>query len=189
MYVVIEGIDTAGKSTQLDILKTKFSNAIFTKEPGATKLGEKLRAMALGGEASSPIAEMFLFLADRAEHTKEVIIPNKDGFIISDRSLISGISYAQDENTDKLIELNILATQNHLPSHAILLELSREELISRLSQKENDAIELRGIDYLLNIQHRMKETILKLNINHIFIDAGLKIDDIAKQIEDFLNVK
>jgi dTMP kinase len=66
MYVSIEGIDTAGKSTQLNILEKKFPNAIFTKEPGGTALGIKLRAMALGGEAKSSIAEMFLFLADRA---------------------------------------------------------------------------------------------------------------------------
>ena len=45
------------------------------------------------------------------------------------------------------------------------------------------------IDYLINIQNRMKETIKKLNVNHIFIDASLKIEDIAKTIEDFLNVK
>ena len=61
MYVVIEGIDTAGKSTQLDLLKKKLPNAIFTKEPGGTTLGLKLRTMALNGEAKSKIAEMFLF--------------------------------------------------------------------------------------------------------------------------------
>ena len=94
MYVVIEGIDTAGKSTQLEILSKKFSDAIFTKEPGATKLGSKLREMALNGEAKSKIAEMFLFLADRAEHIEEVIKPNIDKMIISDRSVISGIAYA-----------------------------------------------------------------------------------------------
>ena len=45
MYIVIEGIDTAGKSTQLDILKQKYTDAIFTKEPGGTKLGIKIREM------------------------------------------------------------------------------------------------------------------------------------------------
>ena len=65
MYVVIEGIDTAGKSTQLDILKKNHPQAIFTKEPGGTKLGLTLRELALSGKASSPIAEMFLFLADQ----------------------------------------------------------------------------------------------------------------------------
>ncbi|GGD38180.1 thymidylate kinase [Malaciobacter pacificus] len=188
MYVVIEGIDTAGKSTQLDLLQKKFKDAIFTKEPGGTQLGVKLRAMALGGEAKSKIAEMFLFLADRAEHIEEVIKPNINNTIISDRSVISGIAYASQLDIDKLVDLNLIATENILPSHVILLELTPEELKFRLSQKENDSIELRGIDYLINIQNRMKITLEKLNINYIAIDASLKIEEIEKKIEDFLNV-
>jgi dTMP kinase len=188
MYVVIEGIDTAGKSTQLDLLLKKFPQAIFTKEPGGTPLGVKLRAMALGGEAKSKIAEMFLFLADRAEHIEEVIKTNKGNTVISDRSVISGIAYASQLNIDKLVELNLIATDNILPSHVVLLKLTPEELKYRLSQKENDSIELRGIDYLINIQNRMEETLKKLNINYIIIDASLKIEEIEKRIEDFLNV-
>ena len=187
MYVVIEGIDTAGKSTQLELLSNKYKEAIFTKEPGGTDIGIKLRAMALNGEAQSKIAEMFLFLADRAEHIEEVVIKNEKKMVISDRSMISGIAYASIFELDKMIELNLLATNNVLPTHAILLELTPEELKYRLSQKENDAIELRGIDYLINIQNRMKETITKLGVNHLFIDASLKIEEIEKQIEDFLN--
>ena len=189
MYVVIEGIDTAGKSTQLDLLKNRYSDAIFTKEPGGTPLGVKLRTMALNGEAQSKIAEMFLFMADRAEHIEEVIKGNKDHTIISDRSIISGIAYASQLPIEKLVELNLIATDNTLPSHVILLELTPEELKYRLSQKENDSIELRGIDYLINIQNRMKETIKRLNINHIIIDASLKREEIEKSIEDFLNAK
>ncbi|WP_108061015.1 dTMP kinase [Poseidonibacter lekithochrous] len=189
MYVVIEGIDTAGKSTQLDLLQKKYSDAIFTKEPGGTQIGVKLRAMALNGEAKSGIAEMFLFLADRAEHIEEVVISNEDKMVISDRSMVSGIAYASIFELEKMIELNLLATNNVLPTHAVLLELSAEELTYRLSQKENDAIELRGIEYLMNIQNRMKETIIKLGINHLFVDASLKIEEIEKEIEDFLNGK
>ena len=189
MYAVIEGIDTAGKSTQLDLLKNKFPEAIFTKEPGGTELGIKLRAMALNGEAKSKVAEMFLFMADRAEHIEQVIKPNKNNTIISDRSIISGIAYSTQLKIDQLIELNLIATDNTLPSHVILLELTPQELKYRLSQKENDSIELRGIDYLLNIQNRMKETIKKLNINYIFIDASLKIEEIEIKIEEFMNVK
>jgi dTMP kinase len=59
----------------------------------------------------------------------------------------------------------------------------------KLPQKPNDSIEKRGLDYLLDIQARLKETILKLNIKHIFIDASLNIDEIAKKIEDFINAK
>ncbi len=187
MYVVIEGIDTAGKSTQLEILKDKFTQAVFTKEPGGTKLGVKLRELILNGEASSKTAEMFLFLADRAEHTKNVIIPNLNNLIISDRSLISGIAYALTKDISELIALNKIATKNTFPQKVILLELSREELIRRLSKKPNDSIEKRGVEYLLDIQNRLKEIILQLNINHIFIDASLDIQNIAKKIEDFIN--
>lgn len=187
MYIVIEGVDTAGKSTQLNILKKNFPDAIFTKEPGGTEIGIKLRKMALNGEAKSKVAEMFLFLADRAEHIEEIILPNKNKKVISDRSIISGISYASNLPLDMVTNLNLIATSNTLPSHVILLELSKEELSKRLNNKTNDSIESRGIDYLLDIQNRMKETIKKLNLNYIFIDASCSIKEIAKKIEDFIN--
>lgn len=189
MYVAIEGIDTAGKSTQLALLEKRYKNAIFTKEPGGTDLGIKLRQMALNGEAKSKLAEMFLFIADRAEHIEEVIKPNINNTIITDRSIISGIAYASTLELDELIELNLIATQKIVPSHVILLELTPKELEYRLSLKENDSIEQRGIQYLIDIQNKMKETIKKLDIKHLFIDASLKIEEIEKQIEDFLNVK
>ncbi len=187
MYVVIEGIDTAGKSTQLEILAKKYKEAIFTKEPGGTQIGIKLRQMALNGEAKSKLAEMFLFLADRAEHIYEVILANKDKMVISDRSMISGIAYAKNLSLQTVIDLNLIATNNTLPTHVILLKLSKEELQNRLSKKEHDSIEARGIDYLLEIQNRMEETIKKLNLNYRFIDASLSIEEISKDIEDFLN--
>ena len=187
MYVVIEGIDTAGKSTQLDILKQKFPDAVFTKEPGGTDIGVKLRTMALNGEAKSKIAEMFLFLADRAEHIEEVVKPNIDKKVISDRSVISGIAYALNMPIEQVVSLNKIATDNIMPSHVVLLELTKEELTKRLSGKSNDSIESRGIDYLIDIQNRMKQTVQELNLNHIFIDASLSIEEIAKKIEGFIN--
>ena len=187
MYAVIEGIDTAGKSTQLEILQKNHPDAIFTKEPGGTEIGIKLRQMALNGEAKSKIAEMFLFLADRAEHIEEIILPNKDKMIISDRSVISGISYASSLPLEVVTSLNLIATSNILPSHVILLELTTEELKKRLAGKSNDSIESRGIDYLIDIQNRMKKTVEMLNLNHIFIDASLSIEEIAKKIEEFIN--
>jgi dTMP kinase len=187
MYVVIEGVDTAGKSTQLDILSQKFPKAILTKEPGGTDIGIKLRQMALNGEAKSKLAEMFLFLADRAEHIEEVIKPNENAMVISDRSVISGIAYANHMPLEIVTSLNLIATSNILPSHVILLELSQEELTQRLGNKSNDSIESRGIEYLLDIQQRMKQTVELLKINHIFINASLSIEEIAKKIEDFIN--
>ena len=182
MYIVIEGIDTAGKSTQLDLLRENYINAIFTKEPGGTVVGQEIRSMVLDGDISSKAAEMFLFLADRAEHFTKVIKPNMDKLIISDRSFISGISYAKEYDVDKLYELNMIALENMKPDLIVVLVLSRDDLTYRLSQKSHDKIELRGIDYLLDIQNNMINILKNLEMNHLVIDAAKDIDEINKII-------
>jgi len=186
MYLILEGIDTAGKSTQLDILKQKYPMAIFTKEPGGTALGTKIREMVLGGEATSKVAEMLLFLADRAQHSFEIVKQHPDDMIISDRGVISGIGYAKDIPMELAISLNLIALNGTVPTKIILLELTKEELEFRLSQKDNDAIEKRGSEYLLEVQSRMKEAIKELNFDACFIDAKLSVSEIAKQIQDFI---
>ncbi len=192
MYVIIEGIDTAGKSTQLDILKQKYPEAIFTKEPGGTQIGSKLREMVLNGEAKSKVAEMFLFLADRAEHSFEIVKKHRDEIVISDRGFLSGIAYAKTAPLEIAISLNIMALNGAMPNKIIILELSKEELEYRLSQKEQDSIEKRGSAYLLEIQQRMINAIEMINnmgevkIDLLRVDAKQPIDLIATQIEQFL---
>lgn len=192
MYIVIEGIDTAGKSTQLEILKKKHPEAIFTKEPGGTELGVKLRQMVLNGEAKSKVAEMFLFLADRAEHSFEVLKKHRDEIIISDRGFLSGIAYAKTAPLEIAISLNIMALNGAMPEKIIILKLTPEELEHRLSQKEHDSIESRGIQYLLDIQSRMIEAIELLNtisekkIDVCIIDASKTINEISHEIDNFL---
>jgi dTMP kinase len=187
MYIAIEGIDTAGKSTQLDILKSKYKDAIFTKEPGGTELGKDLREMVLSARAKSKIAEMFIFLADRSEHFEEIIKTNKNHMIISDRSFISGIAYAKDFPLEMVLKLNAIALDNTYPDKVIMLELKKDELVKRLSLKENDGIESRGIDYLLEIQQRMRSVIEGLDLSYLIIDASTPIDEIEIKIEDFIN--
>lgn len=192
MYVIIEGIDTAGKSTQLDILKEKYPDAIYTKEPGGTPIGMKLRTMALNGEAKSHIAEMFLFLADRAEHNFEIVKNNPNKMIISDRGFLSGIAYAKKVPLELSIDLNLIALDGTLADKIIILQLPKETLKQRLNSKSQDSIEQRGIEYLLDIQTRMIQTIELFNkkegidIDTLIIDASKPIEDIAKEIEVFL---
>jgi len=192
MYVVIEGIDTAGKSTQLEILQQKYPEAIFTKEPGGTEIGLKLREMVLNGKAKSKVAEMFLFLADRAEHSFQVVKKNPDSVIISDRGFLSGIAYAKTAPLEIAISLNIMALNGAMPDKIIILELTKEELEYRLSQKEQDSIEKRGSQYLLDIQSRMIEAINMINsmgskqIELLILDAKKTREELAEEIEKFL---
>lgn len=191
MYIAIEGIDTAGKSTQINNLKKHFPHAIITKEPGATDIGKEIREMVLSARTKSKKAEFLLFLADRAEHIKEVIEPNINEMIISDRSAVSGVAYAlvQGEIDKKdLVALNNFATNSIYPQKVFLLKLTKEELEYRLSQKELDGIELRGSEYLLNIQDAIIEAASLLNLELVLIDATQNIDSITQEILNNINL-
>jgi len=185
MYIAIEGIDTAGKSTQISNLAKHYPDAIITKEPGGTEIGKEIREMVLSAKTKSKKAEFLLFLADRAEHMKEVIEPNLDKMLISDRSAVSGVAYAliQGEiSQTAIVHLNRFATDGIYPNKVFLLRLTKEELEFRLSQKELDGIELRGSEYLLNIQESIIKAAGLLNLELITIDATKSREDITKEI-------
>lgn len=185
MYIAIEGIDTAGKSTQIARLEKAYPDAVITKEPGATKIGEKIRDIVLSGEVQSAKAEFLLFLADRAEHMQEVVRPNLDKLVISDRSVVSGVAYAMVQESisqTAILHLNRFATDGNYPEILFLLQLSEKELTFRLSQKELDGIELRGTAYLLDIQNALIEAAKLLEIELVIIDASNTIEAITEEI-------
>ncbi len=187
MYIAVEGIDTAGKSTQINLLKKEFKNALFVKEPGYTKLGRKLREIIFNDDISKK-SELFLFLADRSELIEKTIKPNLNNLIISDRSVISGIAYAMPFfDFDILVNLNHFATNSIFPQKVIILKLDKDTLIYRLSQKQNDNIEKRGINYLLNIQNNLIQTCNRLEIPYILIDASKPVDEINFRIKKIIN--
>jgi len=185
MYIAIEGIDTSGKSTQIQKLQENLPDAITTKEPGATDIGKEVRDIVLSAKTQSKKAEFLLFLADRAEHIKEVIEPNLGKMIISDRSVVSGVAYAliQGEISETaIVHMNRFATDGIYPEKVFLLKLTKEELEYRLSQKKLDGIELRGAEYLLKIQDAIIKATQLLKIELVTIDATKSIDEITKEI-------
>lgn len=191
MYILFEGVDTSGKTTQIELLKKEYPKSIVTKEPGGTPLGLKIRSMILHKGVSNHITELFLFLADRAEHFEKVIKPNSDRLIISDRGFISGIAYAltnhKDLELDFLLTLNKFALSNKLPDLVILFKTNKELIISRIGEKQEDMIEKRGIAYLLQVQSNMEKVLQKLDINYHTIDSSNSIEDIQKQIKALID--
>ena len=191
MYILFEGIDTCGKSTQIDLISQKYPEIIVTHEPGGTPFGKKAREILLSDALASKRAELLLFLADRAEHYQEVIAPNKDKVIISDRGFLSGIGYALangDFDFDELVSLNKFALEGHFPDKVILFLTDMKTLEERTSAKILDGIELRGLEYLLTVQEHMKESIIKLGIPHLFVDATDDIENIHQTILTYLKV-
>ncbi len=191
MYILFEGIDTCGKSTQIELLAQKHPEILLTKEPGGTSFGIKAREILLADSLASKRAELLLFLADRAEHYEEIIEPNRDKIVVSDRGFVSGIGYALangDFDFEELVKLNRFALKEHFPDKIILFLTNMETLQERTSAKTLDGIELRGLEYLLTVQEHMKESIIKLGIPHLFIDATESIESIHQSILTYLKV-
>lgn len=190
MLVTFEGIDTVGKSTQIELLREIYPNAIITKEPGGTKFGQNIRELILNGEDISFKAEVFLFLADRAQHYEKVIKPNLNALILSDRGFISGISYAManepDLDIEKLISFNSFALDGNFGDKFIFFEIDEETLLKRVNLKTKDNIEKRGVEYLLRVQDYMKIIFKNSKFEILNINANDEILKIHEQIKEFI---
>ena len=207
MYILFEGIDTCGKSTQIELVAQYFNgirgfspekskakaivstetDIIITKEPGGTAFGKKAREILLADSLASKRAELLLFLADRAEHYQQIVKQNKNRTVISDRGFLSGIGYALangDFEFDYLVELNRFALEGNFPDLIVLFIIDIETLKERTSQKILDGIELRGLEYLILVQKHMQESLEKLDIPYLLIDATDTIESITKSITD-----
>ncbi len=190
MYILFEGIDTCGKSTQIERIAKKFENVIVTKEPGGTPFGIQAREILLQDSLTSKIAELLLFLADRAEHYTQIIKPNRDKLILSDRGFLSGIGYALangDFSFEHLVELNKFALEEQFPDLIVLFITNMETLKERLGEKELDGIELRGLEYLISVQHQMKESLEKLELPYLLINATDSVESIEQTIAQHIS--
>ncbi|MGI0406510.1 dTMP kinase [Helicobacter himalayensis] len=188
-YVTLEGIDTSGKSTQIKNLANYYPHAVFSREPGGTSLGEKVRNIVLNDKLDV-MSELFLFLSDRAQHYSEVLEPNLEAhkLIITDRSLISNMAYAKNLSDTQLLECNHIATRGLKPHLCILFYLDEENLKARLGDKASDSIEKRGVSYMLEIQKRLEFYANLLEVRTIKIDATLPIPMITKNITSHIDM-
>lgn len=141
-FISFEGLDGAGKTTQVELLG-RWLDAhkvahIRTYEPGGTPLGSKIRQLLFHHPelTITPLAETFLFQADRAQHFATVILPALDAgtLVISDRCFDSSIAYqgaVREVGTEIVAELSLLATQGHTPDLTILLDLEPAQVQAR----------------------------------------------------------
>ena len=191
MYILFEGTDGVGKSTQIARLAAAYPQAIVTKEPGGTKLGENLREILLKENDLDKRAEILLFLADRAEHFGKIIKPNLDKMILSDRGFVSGMAYALaggNFSFEELLSLNKFALQGNFPQKIVFFKADESTLRSRLnSRAQVDGIEARGFGYLLKVQDAMEEILQKLDVRYVTIDAAMDEEKITNLIKEFIN--
>lgn len=191
MYVAFEGVDCVGKSTQITLLKPVFKEAVFVAEPGGTALGLHLRKLLLTKPYElSKKSEFLLFLAARAQLYEEFLKYNQNRLIISDRSFISGMAYT-DFDKDLLFMFNNFALQGFFPKKIIFLKGTKELIASRLSQKNLDNIEQRGIEYFLKVQENLCSVLeflqKEIALEILSLDAQESVENLHTKIKEFIN--
>jgi len=140
--ISFEGLDGAGKSTQMRLveqwLTSRSISYIHTREPGGTPFGVEIRRILFNHPefTITPLAEAFLFQADRAQHFSTVILPAlEEGIhVLTDRCFDSSIAYqgvAGGVGADLVMHISMLATQNHVPNLTILLDLDPSQVHAR----------------------------------------------------------
>ncbi len=146
--ISFEGLDGAGKTTQLLLLETWLARQqipyLLTREPGGTALGSEIRQLLLYRPelALSPLAEAFLFQADRAQHFVTVVEPQlaSGTLIVSDRCLDSSIAYqgaGRGLGVEFIEQLSLLATQGRVPDLTILLDLDPDRVQVRTDNTQD----------------------------------------------------
>ena len=155
-FIVFEGGDGSGKSTQarslLRRLRRRGIKAMRTHEPGGTPLGQSLRHLLKSGEPMTPISELMLFEAARAQLIHQVIKPFLDqgGVVIADRFTSSTVAYqGYGRGLDReLIErLNREATGGLEPDLTVLLDLPVETALARKGGGQVDTFDDAPVDF------------------------------------------
>jgi dTMP kinase len=137
MFITFEGIEGTGKSTQItkvrEYLESMGREVFLTLEPGGSRVGQELRKMLLHVDSKdiTPITELFLYLADRAQHIGQVIRPELEAgkIVLCDRFADSTIvyqGYGRGLDTTMLKHLNEVAVDGLWPDLTVLLDIDPE---------------------------------------------------------------
>ena len=155
-FIVFEGLDGSGKSTQSGSLSRRLRRrglpSLLTREPGGTPLGEVLRRWLKGRRRLSAVAELSLFIAARTQLVQEVVKPALDAgvTVVADRYAASTVAYqgyGREMDLALVHELNRAATGGLIPDLTVLLDLAPETALGRKSGELSDAFETAPSDF------------------------------------------
>lgn len=200
MFISFEGIEGSGKSTVLRLLdqhlQTGGYSVCVTREPGGCSLGRGLRALLLDARTQGlrNRAELFLFLADRAQHVSEIIRPALEAgqIVLCDRYVDSTVAYqgyGRGMDPDQLTAINRLATGDLMPDVTFLLDLDPETGLGRAGRRNEAAdtviSEGRFESESLRFHDRVRQGYLELAAaapeRIIIIDAACSPEDVFLQ--------
>ncbi len=195
--ISFEGIDGAGKSTQIQMLAAKYRShhqpVVIVREPGGTELGESIRRLLLESKGKMSIkAELLLFAASRAQLVNDVVVPALENFevVIMDRfydSTTAYQGYGRGVDVDMIDRINQFAADYWEPSVTFLLRLDPDEMMARKRSKDGkvgelDRMEQAGIEFFRKVSNGYGMIAKKHPNRFCVLDASEPPDEIHKKI-------
>lgn len=192
LFLSLDGIDGAGKSTQVARLTAWFQargrQVIAPRDPGSTPLGEALREILLHRQEIplSMTAEMLLYMASRAQLVSQIIRPAlaEGQVVIADRYLLANVVYqgcAGGQDVEQIWQVGLIATAGLLPDLTCILDLPVAVAMGRLN-RGLDRLESRGEEYFQLVREGFQHQALRLGQTAMIVDASQSPDEIHAQI-------
>ena len=196
LFIALEGGEGAGKTTQARMLaiwlREQGFDVVTTREPGATKVGMRLRALLLdtAHAGMSPRAEALMYAADRAQHVAEVISPalERGAVVITDRYVDSSLAYqgaARGLRLEDVAWLSRWATGGLMPDLTILLDLPPRDGLGRRT-RSMDRLEAEPSEFHERVRAGFLGLARREPERYLVLDATRPPDELTAEIEDRL---
>jgi len=195
MFITFEGLDFSGKSTQANILVEKLrknhTSVHFLREPGGTKISERVRSILLDKNnlEMNEAAELLLFSAARAQLVKEVIVPalQRGETVVCDRyydSTTAYQGYGRGVDIDAVMSINRLATSGRDPDVTFFIDIPVDEIARRkkAAGKSFDRMESSGSAFYERVRNGYREIARAQPHRFLTIDGTQRVDQIEAQI-------
>lgn len=192
-FIVFEGGDAAGKSTQARLLAERLG-ARLTREPGGTPLGERIRDLVLDPAiAVDPKAEALLMAAARAEHVSDVIAPAlaRGETVVTDRFVASSIAYqghGRGLSADEIDRLNRWATGGLVPDLIVFLDVSDPVASTRLGERR-DRLEAAGGDFHQRVAESYRAQASADPDRWLLVDGDGTVEEVADRVRAALEAR
>ncbi len=189
--IAFEGVEGAGKSTQLELLRQTLEKAghrvVSTREPGGTTVGEQIRSILLDrGSTLDPRAEALLFAAARAQLVEQVIRPalERGETVLCDRYLHSSLAYqgvARGLGVEPVAAVNAFATGGLLPDLVVLLAVDPAEGLDRV-RGALDRIEDQDLEFHQQVERGFMELAAADPVRFLVVDAARPAEQVAAEV-------
>ena len=195
-FLVFDGPDGSGKSTQIDRFSSWCTDRSvrieLVRDPGATDIGEAIREILLNPahQEMTVRSEMLLYMASRSQLVRERIRPSLDrgDLVLADRFISSTLAYqgtAGGLSADEILAVGDVATDGIKPDLVVIFDVDAETSQSRLSG-EKDRMELKGTEFHRRVRDGYLSQAARNHQGHLVIDASMNENQVFKSLIDGL---